>query len=87
MYGGSGSSAEAICGGCGKITECGDPPPEQEALIVSLLYKPDAQARESPQAAVDPSLARRACMGSLLAFRNVTIKAEQENLDTDRIAP
>ena len=31
-------------------------------LIVSLLYKPDAQARESSNAVAHPSLARRACM-------------------------
>jgi len=45
------------------------------ALIVSLLYKPDAQARESSKTVAHPSLARRACMSSLLAFHNVTIKA------------
>ena len=39
------------------------------ALIVSSLYKLDAQARESSKAAAHPSLARRACMSSLLAFR------------------
>ena len=45
------------------------------ALIVSLRYEPDAQARESPKAAAHPSLARRASVSSLLAFRKVTIKA------------
>ena len=45
------------------------------ALIASLRYKPDAQARESSKAVAHPSLARRACVHSLLAFRNVTIKA------------
>jgi hypothetical protein len=44
-------------------------------LIVNSLHNPDAQARESSRAATHPSLARRACMSLLLAFRKLTIKA------------
>ena len=50
----------------------------KQALIVSLLYKPEAQARESSNATAHPSLARRACMSPLLAFRKLTIKAGKQ---------
>ena len=60
----------------------GEKEKKERALIVSLLYKPDAQARESPKAASHPSLARRASMSSLLAFRKVTIKAAKCHVET-----
>jgi hypothetical protein len=54
------------------------------ALIVSLLYKPDAQASESSHVVAHPSLALRACMSSLLAFRKVMIKTQ---VDQSAYAP
>jgi hypothetical protein len=56
-----------------------------EALIVSLLYKPDAQARESSNAVAHPSLARRACMSSLLAFRKLPIEAHWRSAGDPRL--
>ena len=55
-------------------------------MIVNLRYEPDAQARKSPKAAAHPSLARRASMSSLLAFRKVTIKAARLHADAGFLA-